>query len=81
MWVGRVSATTLITKTMVDPFLKEAVSRASNFLKGFPSDSLRSERVPTGENLGGKPYSEPAATTSIETERLRFVSFGDTFVL
>ncbi len=60
------SATTLITKTMVDPFLKEPVSRASNFPKGFPSDSLSARW---------------AATTSIETERLRFVSSGGTFAL
>jgi hypothetical protein len=43
MWDGRVSATTLITKTMLNPFLKEAVSRASIFPKGFPSGSLSRE--------------------------------------
>lgn len=50
------SATTLITKAMVDPFLKEAVSRPSNLPKGFAKTSSRG-----------------AATTSIETRRLRFV--------
>lgn len=34
------SATTLITKTMVDPFLKEPVRRPSNVPKGFPTGSL-----------------------------------------
>jgi hypothetical protein len=39
--VGRVSTTALSTKTMVDPFLKAALSRLSKVVKCFHTRSLR----------------------------------------
>ena len=38
--VGRVSTTAVSTRTILDPFLKRAVSRLSNLVKRFPSASL-----------------------------------------